>query len=137
MRWYQIETAANGTAQVTYQVYATVNGSIKTWQVTEHYKYAQGFREYLPNVDNVTELLVDQGCVLGFEYQGLKNTSFSFENMTDREQLDVERNWYNRGLAWVEASDVWCLEDRAIAIAQPFTVAIVDQDLYTFEPQAA
>jgi hypothetical protein len=132
---YRIKPADKKSVEAFYDVYSKdEQGNIRGWNVTELYRWGQGF------VENEDELpfkndryhCVDPTIGWGSELEDLCAVDFEFdESFTEEEKEEIEQQWEDGGAGWLYDGDHnWEVEEDTITILGPFTVDKIDEDVY-------
>jgi hypothetical protein len=140
---YRIKPTDKKSVEAFYDVYKRMpDGTIRGWNVTELYRWGQGFVENedeLPYSDDRSHC-VDPTLGWGCELDDLCAVDFEFdESFTDEEKAEIEECWQNgdpndeyerSGAAWLYDYSDWEVEDDTVTILGPFTVDKIDEDVY-------
>ena len=132
---YRIKPADKKSVEAYYDVFSKdEQGNIRSWSVTELYRWGQGFVEdidELPFSDDRYHC-VDPTIGWGCELEDLCAVDFEFdESFTDKEKADIEQLWEDGGAGWLYDGDHdWEVEEDTITILGPFTVDKIDEDVY-------
>jgi hypothetical protein len=132
---YRIKPADKKSVEAYYDVYSKdEQGNIRGWNVTELYRWGQGF------VENEDELpfkndryhCVDPTIGWGSELEDLCAVDFEFdESFTEEEKIEIEQLWEDGGAGWLYDGDHnWEVEEDTITILGPFVVDKIDEDVY-------
>jgi hypothetical protein len=135
---YRIKPADKKSVEAFYDVYSKdEQGNIRGWNVTELYRWGQGF------VENEDELpfkndryhCIDPTIGWGSELEDLCAVDFEFdESFTEEEKEEIEQQWEDGGAGWLYDGDHnWEVEEDTITILGPFTVDKIDEDVYNIE----
>jgi hypothetical protein len=118
---YRIKPVDKKSIEAFYDVYSKdEQGNIRSWSVTEMYRWGQGFVETedeLPYSDDKYD-----------------------ESFTDKEKEEIEELWANgdpndeyerSGVAWLYDGDHnWQVDYDSVTIYGPFKVDKIDEDVY-------
>ena len=140
---YRIKPVDKKSVEAFYDVYKQMpDGSIKGWNVTELYRWGQGFVEdesELPYSDDSYHC-VDPTIGWGCELDDLCAVDFEFDkSFTEEEKAEIEQLWYEgdpndefgrSGAAWLYDYSDWEVEEDTITILGPFEVDKIDEDVY-------
>ena len=132
---YRIKPRDKKSVEAYYDVYKTLpDGTIRGWNVTELYRWGQGFVEdesELPYSDDSYHC-VDPTIGWGCELEDLCAVDFEFdESFTEEEKAEIEELWADGGAGWLYDGDHdWQVEEDSITILGPFTVDKIDEDVY-------
>lgn len=131
---YRIRPTDKKSVEVLYDVYSNKNGEIRSWSVTELYRWGQGFVEdksELPFSDDKYHI-VDGSLGWGTELDDLCAVDFEFDDSFDEaEKQQIEDAWEEGGAGWLyDGEHDWLVDYDGITILGPFTVDIVDEDEY-------
>jgi len=140
---YRIKPQHKKSIEAYYDVRKQMSdGTIRVWNVTELYRWGQGFVEDesdLPFSDDSYHC-VDPTLGWGCELEDLCAVDFEFdESFTEEEKAEIEQLWedgdpndeYERsGPAWLYDYSDWEITEDTITILGPFTVDKIDEDVY-------
>ena len=141
---YRIKPVDKKSIEAYYDVYSKdAQGNIRSWSVTEMYRWGQGFVENedeLPHSDDKYHT-VDPQLGWGCELDDLCAVDFEFdESFTDEEKAHIELCWcdgdpndeFDRsGAAWLyDCAHNWQVDYDSVTIYGPFTVDKIDEDVY-------
>jgi hypothetical protein len=132
---YRIKPADKKSVEAFYDVYKKMpDGSTKGWNVTELYRWGQGFVEgedELPYSDDRYHS-VDPTIGWGCELDDLCAVDFEFDDsFTDEEKAEIEQAWEDGGAGWLYDGDHdWLVEDDSVTILGPFVVDKIDENVY-------
>ena len=132
---YRIKPADKKSVEAYYDVYSKdEQGNIRGWNVTELYRWGQGFVEdidELPFSDDRYHC-VDPTIGWGCELEDLCAVDFEFDDsFTDEEKAEIEQLWEDGGAGWLYDGDHnWEVEEDTITILGPFEVDKIDEDVY-------
>ena len=146
---YRIKPTDKKSVEAFYDVYKRMpDGTIRGWNVTELYRWGQGFVENedeLPYSDDKYHC-VDPTIGWGCELDDLCAVDFEFDDsFTDEEKAEIEEFWENgdpndedgrSGAAWLYDYSDWEIEEDTITILGPFTVDKIDEDVYNVSIEA-
>jgi len=146
---YRITPLEKKSVEAFYDVYKVLpNGEIKGWNVTETWRWGQGFRELdnLPmsfecDPERMHGVHCQASAGWGAELDDLCSVYFDFtDNFTDEEKAAIEEFWYNGdpedpdqryGAAWLfDYQEEWEMEDDHIRILPPLKIDLVDEHGY-------
>jgi hypothetical protein len=118
-------------------------GNIRGWNVTEFYRWGQGFRDWDDPVGkwefNQNEISCDPQIGWGCELDDLCGVYFEFDDsFTQEERKDIEAYWENKtdedgrgGTAWLHDSDHnWLIEYECVRISGPVQIDVVLDEVY-------
>ena len=132
---YRIRPKDKKSVEVFYDVYRRdEDGIIRGWNVTELYRWGQGFVESedeLPYSDDKYHC-VDPTIGWGCELDDLCAVDFEFdESFTEEEKAEIEQHWEDGGAGWLyDGEHDWEVEEDTVTILGPFTVDKIDEDVY-------
>ena len=132
---YRIKPKDKKSIEAYYDVYSKDDqGNIRSWSVTELYRWGQGFVEDesdLPYIDD-KEHTVDPSLGWGCELEDLCAVDFEFdESFTEEEKAEIEQSWEDGGAGWLyDGEHDWLVDYDSITIYGPFTVDKIDEDVY-------
>jgi hypothetical protein len=132
---YRIKPQDKKSVEAYYDVYSKdEHGNIRSWSVTELYRWGQGFVEdesELPFSDDRYHS-VDPTIGWGCELEDLCAVDFEFDDsFTDEEKEEIEELWADGGAGWLYDGDHnWEVEEDTITILGPFVVDKIDEDVY-------
>lgn len=132
---YRIKPRDKKSVEAFYDVYKTLpDGTIRGWNVTELYRWGQGFVEdesELPFSDDRYHC-VDPTIGWGCELDDLCAVDFEFDDsFTEEEKAEIEQHWEDGGAAWLyDGEHDWEVEEDTVTILGPFTVDKIDEDVY-------
>jgi len=132
---YRIKPADKKSVEAFYDVYSKdEQGNIRSWSVTELYRWGQGFVENedeLPNSDDRYHC-VDPTIGWGCELDDLCAVDFEFDDsFTEEEKAEIEQLWEDGGAGWLYDGDhKWLVEEDTVTILGPFKVDKIDEDVY-------
>lgn len=132
---YRIKPQDKKSIEAFYEVYSNDDhGSIRSWSVTELYRWGQGFVETedeLPFSDD-TEHTVDPTIGWGCELDDRCAVNFEFDmSFTEEERAKIEQAWEDGGAAWLYDGDHnWEVDYDSVNILGPFIVDKIDEDVY-------
>ena len=132
---YRIKPVDKKSIEAFYDVYSKdEQGNIRSWSVTEMYRWGQGFVEAedeLPYSDDKYHA-VDPQIGWGCELDDLCAVDFEFDDsFTDEEKEQIEQLWENGGAGWLyDGEHDWEVEEDTITILGPFVVDKIDEDVY-------
>ena len=132
---YRIRPTDKKSVEVFYDVYSKdEQGNIRSWNVTETYRWGQGFVENedeLPYSDD-KEHIIDPTIGWGPELDDLCAVWFEFdESFTDEEKAEIEQAWEDGGAGWLyDDEHGWLVDYESITILGPYTVDKIDEDVY-------
>lgn len=132
---YRIRPKDKKSIEAFYDVYKEMpDGTIRGWNVTETYRWGQGFVETEDELPfaNDKEHIVDPMIGWGSELDDLCACWFEFdESFTDEEKAEIEQLWEEGGAGWLFDGDHdWQIEYDSITILGPYTVDKIDADEY-------
>jgi hypothetical protein len=139
---YRIRPVDKKSIYAVYDVYKIdENNNIRGFVVRELYRWGQGFREldepiYAEDKCIIVNTQLGWGCELEDECA----IDFEFDDtFTDEEKAEIEDHWCNGDPkdpdrrvsgAWLYDWSDWMVEDDYVEIYGPFTVDIIDEDMY-------
>jgi hypothetical protein len=140
---YRIKPLEKKSVEYFVDVYEELpDGSIRGFDVTEVWRWGQGFREednevYSTEVDRVhCDPQIGWGC----ELEDLCGVYVNFtDGFTDKEKTEIEAilRWDKEdeegrcGTAWIHDGDHnWQIEDTCVYILGPVKIDLVDEDQY-------
>lgn len=132
---YRIKPRDKKSVEAYYDVYSKDGqGNIRSWSVTELYRWGQGFVEdesELPCIDD-KEHTVDPSLGWGCELEDLCAVDFEFDDsFTDEEKAEIEQAWEDGGAGWLyDGEHDWLVDYDSITILGPFVVDKIDEDVY-------
>ena len=132
---YRIKPVDKKSIEAYYDVYSKdAQGNIRSWSVTEMYRWGQGFVEdesELPFSDDRYHS-VDPTIGWGCELEDLCAVDFEFDDsFTEEEKEEIEQLWEDGGAGWLYDGDHnWEVEEDTITILGPFVVVKIDEDVY-------
>ena len=132
---YRIKPQDKKSIEAYYDVYSKdEQGNIRSWSVTELYRWGQGFVETedeLPFSDDRYHS-VDPTIGWGCELEDLCAVDFEFDDsFTDEEKEEIEQLWEDGGAGWLYDGDHnWEVEEDTITILGPFVVDKINEDVY-------
>ena len=132
---YRIKPADKKSVEAYYDVFSKdEQGNIRSWSVTELYRWGQGFVEdidELPFSDDRYHC-VDPTIGWGCELEDLCAVDFEFDDsFTEEEKKEIEQLWEDGGAGWLyDGEHDWEVEEDTITILGPFTVDKIDEDVY-------
>jgi hypothetical protein len=132
---YRIKPADKKSVEALYDVYSKdEQGNIRSWSVTEMYRWGQGFVEdidELPFSDDRYHC-VDPTIGWGCELEDLCAVDFEFDDsFTEEEKEEIEQLWADGGAGWLyDGEHNWEVEEDTITILGPFVVDKIDEDVY-------
>ena len=132
---YRIKPKDKKSVEAFYDVYSKdEQGNIRSWSVTELYRWGQGFVEDesdLPFSDDRYHS-VDSEIGWGCELEDLCAVDFEFDDsFTDEEKQEIEDAWEEGGAGWLYDSEhEWQVDHESITILGPFIVDKIDEDVY-------
>ena len=132
---YRIKPADKKSVEAFYDVYSKdEQGNIRSWSVTELYRWGQGFVENedeLPFSDDNYHT-VDPEIGWGCELEDLCAVDFEFDDsFTEEEKEEIEKQWEEGGAGWLYDSEhEWQVDYESITILGPFVVDKIDEDVY-------
>lgn len=132
---YRIKPRDKKSVEAFYDVYRRdEDGIIRGWNVTELYRWGQGFVEdesELPYSDDQSHC-VDPTLGWGCELDDLCAVDFEFDDsFTDEEKAEIEQHWQDGGAGWLyDGEHDWEVEEDTVTILGPFTVDKIDEDVY-------
>ena len=132
---YRIKPADKKSVEAFYDVYSKdEQGNIRSWSVTELYRWGQGFVESedeLPFSDDSYHT-VDPTIGWGCELDDLCAVDFEFDDsFTEEEKAEIEQHWEDGGAGWLYDSEhEWEVDYESITILGPFVVDKIDEDVY-------
>jgi hypothetical protein len=132
---YRIKPSDKKSVEAYYDVFSKdEQGNIRSWSVTELYRWGQGFVEdesELPFSDDRYHS-VDPTIGWGCELEDLCAVDFEFDDsFTDEEKEEIEELWADGGAGWLYDGDHnWEVEEDTITILGPFVVDKIDEDVY-------
>jgi len=132
---YRIKPVDKKSVEAFYDVYKKMpDGTIRGWNVTEMYRWGQGFVEddsELPFSDDRYHS-VDPTIGWGCELDDLCAVDFEFdESFTDEEKEQIEQAWEDGGAGWLYDSEhKWEVDYESITILGPYIVDKVDENVY-------
>ena len=130
---YRIRPVDKKSVEAFYDVYSKdEQGNIRSWSVTETYRWGQGFVENLedlPHSDD-THHTVDTEIGWGPELDDLCAVWFEFDDsFTDEEKAQIEQLWEDGGAGWLyDGEHDWQEEDAAVHIIAPYQVDLCEDD---------
>ena len=132
---YRIKPADKKSVEAYYDVFSKdEQGNIRSWSVTELYRWGQGFVEdesELPFSDDRYHS-VDPSIGWGCELEDLCAVDFEFDDsFTEEEKEEIEELWADGGAGWLyDGEHDWEVEEDTITILGPFVVDKIDEDVY-------
>lgn len=132
---YRIKPRDKKSVEAFYDVFKRMpDGTIKGWNVTELYRWGQGFVENedeLPYI-NDSYHCVDPTIGWGCELDDLCAVDFEFDDsFTDEEKAEIEQAWEDGGAGWLyDGEHDWQVEEDSITILGPFVVDKIDENVY-------
>ena len=132
---YRIKPKDKKSIEAYYDVYSKdEQGNIRGWNVTELYRWGQGFVENedeLPFSDDRYHC-VDPTIGWGCELDDLCAVDFEFDDsFTEEEKEQIEQSWEDGGAGWLYDGDhIWEVEEDIITILGPFIVDKINEDVY-------
>jgi hypothetical protein len=132
---YRIKPIDKKSIEAYYDVYSKdEQGNIRSWSVTEMYRWGQGFVENedeLPHSDD-REHSVDPQIGWGCELDDLCAVDFEFdESFTEEEKAEIEEAWEDGGAGWLYDGDHnWQVDYDSVTIYGPFKVDKIDENVY-------
>ena len=132
---YRIKPQDKKSVEAYYDVYSKdEQGNIRSWSVTELYRWGQGFVEdesELPFSDDRYHC-VDPSIGWGCELEDLCAVDFEFDDsFTEEEKEEIEQLWADGGAGWLyDGEHNWEVEEDTITILGPFVVDKIDEDVY-------
>ena len=132
---YRIKPQDKKSIEAYYDVYSKdEQGNIRSWSVTELYRWGQGFVETedeLPFSEDRYHS-VDPTIGWGCELEDLCAVDFEFDDsFTEEEQAQIEQLWEDGGAGWLyDGEHKWEVEEDTITILGPFIVDKIDEDVY-------
>ena len=132
---YRIKPADKKSVEAYYDVFSKdEQGNIRSWSVTELYRWGQGFVEdesELPFSDDRYHS-VDPTIGWGCELEDLCAVDFEFDDsFTEEEKEEIEELWADGGAGWLyDGEHDWEVEEDTITILGPFVVDKIDEDVY-------
>ncbi len=139
---YRIKPVDKKSIYAVYDVYKIdENNNVRGFVVRELYRWGQGFREldepiYAEDKCIIVNTQLGWGCELEDECA----IDFEFDDtFTDEEKAEIEDHWCNGDPndpdrrvsgAWLYDWSDWMVEDDYVEIYGPFTVDIIDEDMY-------
>ena len=132
---YRIKPADKKSVEAYYDVFSKdEQGNIRSWSVTELYRWGQGFVEdesELPFSDDRYHC-VDPTIGWGCELEDLCAVDFEFDDsFTEEEKEEIEQLWEDGGAGWLyDGEHDWEVEEDTITILGPFVVDKIDEDVY-------
>ena len=132
---YRIKPADKKSVEAYYDVFSKdEQGNIRSWSVTELYRWGQGFVEdesELPFSDDRYHS-VDPTIGWGCELEDLCAVDFEFDDsFTEEEKEEIEQLWEDGGAGWLyDGEHDWEVEEDTITILGPFVVDKIDEDVY-------
>ena len=132
---YRIKPADKKSVEAYYDVFSKdEQGNIRSWSVTELYRWGQGFVEdesELPFSDDRYHC-VDPTIGWGCELEDLCAVDFEFDDsFTEEEKEEIEELWADGGAGWLyDGEHDWEVEEDTITILGPFVVDKIDEDVY-------
>jgi hypothetical protein len=132
---YRIKPSDKKSVEAYYDVFSKdEQGNIRSWSVTELYRWGQGFVEdesELPFSDDRYHC-VDPTIGWGCELEDLCAVDFEFDDsFTDEEKEEIEELWADGGAGWLyDGEHNWEVEEDTITILGPFVVDKIDEDVY-------
>lgn len=132
---YRIKPADKKSIEAYYDVYSKdAQGNIRSWSVTEMYRWGQGFVENEDELpySNDREHTVDPSLGWGCELDDLCAIDFEFDDsFTDEEKQEIEQAWEDGGAGWLYDGDHnWEVDYESVNISGPFIVDKIDEDVY-------
>lgn len=138
---YRITPLHKKSIEYYVEVYSKDDqGNVRTWSVSETYRWGQGFREldnevYENEIDCVT---CDPQLGWGCELDDLNSVWFDFDDsFTDEERAEIERHWDQEdeegrwGTAWLyDGEHEWRVDYDCVNISGPIRIDLVDEDRY-------
>ena len=132
---YRIKPSDKKSVEAYYDVFSKdEQGNIRSWSVTELYRWGQGFVEdesELPFSDDRYHS-VDPTIGWGCELEDLCAVDFEFDDsFTEEEKEEIEQLWADGGAGWLyDGEHNWEVEEDTITILGPFVVDKIDEDVY-------
>jgi hypothetical protein len=132
---YRIKPSDKKSVEAYYDVFSKdEQGNIRSWSVTELYRWGQGFVEdesELPFSDDRYHC-VDPTIGWGCELEDLCAVDFEFDDsFTDEEKEEIEELWADGGAGWLyDGEHNWEVEEDTITILGPFVVDKINEDVY-------
>ena len=132
---YRIKPVDKKSIEAFYDVFSKdEQGNIRSWSVTEMYRWGQGFVENedeLPHSDD-REHSVDPQIGWGCELDDLCAVDFEFdESFTEEEKAEIEEAWEDGGAGWLYDGDHnWQVDYDSVTIYGPFKVDKIDENVY-------
>jgi hypothetical protein len=140
---YRIKPVDKKSIYAVYDVYKIdENNNVRGFVVRELYRWGQGFRELDEPIHlEDTCVIVDPKLGWGCELDDGISIDFEFDDtFTDEEKAEIEDHWCNGdpkdpdsrcSAAWLYDWSDWMIEDDYVEMYGPFTVDIIDEDVYT------
>ena len=132
---YRIRPVDKKSVEAFYDVYSKdEQDNIRSWSVTETYRWGQGFVEKLEDLPHSDDAYhtVDTEIGWGPELDDLCAVWFEFDDSsTDEEKAQIEQLWEEGGAGWLYDSEHdWQVDYESITILGPYTVDKIDEDVY-------
>jgi hypothetical protein len=139
---YRITPLEKKSVEFFVDVYETLpDGTVRGFDVTETYRWGQGFRDMDDEVwaNEVDRVRCDPGVGWGCELDDLCSVYFSwFGDFTEEEKAEIQSLWDGVededgrwGTAWLfDGEHDWEIEDDCVYILGPVKIDIVDADSY-------
>ena len=135
---YRIKPQDKKSVEAFYDVFSKdEEGNIRSWSVTELYRWGQGFVESedeLPYSDDLYHC-VDSSIGWGCELDDLCAVDFEFDDsFTDEEKAQIEQLWEDGSAGWLYDSEHdWQVDYESVTILGPYIVDKIDEDVYNIE----
>jgi hypothetical protein len=132
---YRIKPTDKKSIEAFYDVYKILeDGTVKGWNVTETYRWGQGFVESEEDLPYVTDhsVSVDPTVGWGCELDDLCAVNFDFDDsITEEEAEEISQLWEEGGAGWLyDGEHDWRIEEDRITIYGPFQVDKIDDSVY-------
>lgn len=135
MAVYLVKPLEKKSIQWCVEMYRqNADGSISWFNMTETYRWGQGFIEEdmdcnLPwDGDDVAYCKTD--CGWGSEFEDSTHIDWEFsEDLTETDQQDIKESYYEGGAGWLFDGDHnWGVEDDYVIVYAPYQVSLCDDD---------
>ncbi len=133
MKVYRITPLEKKNVEIYYDIFSeTDDGTIRSWSITELYRWGIGFRneddpvsEYERNGSDIT---CDPTVGSGAELDDLIWANFEFgDDFSDDEKQALENEWYDGGAGWLyDGEHDWQVDYSSLTIHGPVKIDLVD-----------